>query len=1102
MTTKINRSDLQFYPSERLSDNPDGGGLALGTPILDVANAVFTPISSVARVNGDFNTRLIYAGVLRADDEPLIGAHVALTRPPNDESVSYLLAQASFGESRKTAVARMESYNVATIESAMTLLSNPAKGSKVIQVYQRTGEKLPQVGDVYCLKQDKTGYPSLEQYIQVVKVDATERVFVQGEREFNRVVIKLELSQVLLHEFVGADYPVPAYANAPTKVCETHVADAGQYYGVKPIVKAIDKGSASCQVASIMEKVVPTATVETILADQFASPQARTLSDSANQSISIAINATVSSALLLPIVPNSLTIGDVTDAAGQLVRAGRVIGRVNYQDGVISLDAPTHLGVARFKPATVNVMRCDSARIDIDVNNRSYNHVISLPKLGAGSLRVSYMAQSKWYTLTDDGNGKLVGTGSGSINYATALVTVTCAEMPDVGSAIVFNWGNAAYQQVRHDAPIKLETTPAYQDSDYQSLSIERPSVDGTEAVIKVADSPLAKGAVELIFNATLAIDTQGVLDNKGVATVRLYDDGQGKLNNVAGVTVGSVNYDTATVRFKLHSASTLLSPSYVTESYTVRQSRNMFRGPKYITQTREVYAGFTPSPAIAIFDNKQVIVNYVLKSAISATTKTSAKLELSAGEHIVPSSLVMMVDDALCYDKLGILYTHHNATTGLGVAVGTVDYGLGVISFKNSVSSISLISCATSSDDITTDSISFATPTSPIRPNSLQISAIMADGTPVNAIAKADGSFENEYVTGMIDVKTGLTTLDFGDWVEASQVQDMPWFHQDKVVDGRIWQSKQVIASSVKYNAVAISHLSLGEQIKIDTVRLPSDGRVPIFRRGDTILIGNRITTDIGSAHQSGQTVQLPRQHLDRICVMDSNDKPVLATLWDYDLDAGTITWATPLDLSGYKLPIKVMHAQEEKNRVTGVDIDGTLSLMFALKHDYPIENTYVSSVLLGGDLQVRASVPFTQKHWDNVWRDVPNGAELLNRLNVKDYPIVLTDDGAITEKWLIKFTSGNQFELYGETLGFVVKTDTLQNLAPTNPSTGKPYFTIDKRAFGSDAPWASQDVIRFNTWGTLLPVWIIRAVQPTSTTQDAPDGFTVCLFGDTVEI
>lgn len=195
-------------------------------------------------------------------------------------------------------------------------------------------------------------------------------------------------------------------------------------------------------------------------------------------------------------------------------------------------------------------------------------------------------------------------------------------------------------------------------------------------------------------------------------------------------------------------------------------------------------------------------------------------------------------------------------------------------------------------------------------------------------------------------------------------------------------------------------------------------------------------------------------------------------------------------------------MHAQEERNRILKADIDGTLSLIFPTKRAYPIENTYVSSVLKGDNLQVSHSIPFTQRQWQQQWLDEPQGEQLLNRLNLRDYPMVLTDDGAITERWLIKWTSSSQFELYGETLGFVLKTDTLQDLAPINPATKKPYFTIPKQAFGNDAPWAIQDIIRFNTVGTLLPVWILCAVQPSTNKQDGEDGFTMCLFGDTTEV
>ncbi|PIE82379.1 MAG: hypothetical protein CSA10_00700 [Cardiobacteriales bacterium] len=363
-----------------------------------------------------------------------------------------------------------------------------------------------------------------------------------------------------------------------------------------------------------------------------------------------------------------------------------------------------------------------------------------------------------------------------------------------------------------------------------------------------------------------------------------------------------------------------------------------------------------------------------------------------------------------------------------------------------------------------------------PVAVGSLQVRAETVKGEIISAHAKNNGEITGG-ASGKINCQSGFVQVDF---------------------------SEMVVAESVIYNAVGQAFLPIASNIiKINTVRLPSNGKVPIFRRGDTILIGNRQKQNLGNAFTDGQTVQLDRQNLDRICLVDDNGKPVLANLWDYDLEQGTITFANPLNLSGYKYPLHAHHAYEERNRIIKCDIDGTLELMFPIKHDYPTENTFVSSVLISGDLQVRVYNLFTQRSWNNVWQDEPHGEQLLNKLNLTSYPMLLTDDGAITERWLIRFTNSNNFELYGEKLGFVGKFDTLNNVAPINPATNKPYFTIKKEAFGNtDAPWAVHDVIRFNTEGTLAPIWVLCAVQPSSDKPIDDDGFTQCLYGDTTEV
>ena len=421
-------------------------------------------------------------------------------------------------------------------------------------------------------------------------------------------------------------------------------------------------------------------------------------------------------------------------------------------------------------------------------------------------------------------------------------------------------------------------------------------------------------------------------------------------------------------------------------------------------------------------------------------------------------------------FERGGTLYKNWDAERGIGEAVGTLseegevsitDRSIGFINLK-------INSGIVRKPQVKTFSYAGRTPAAPVKPESFTVYA--GNGEIVgrsNAAGEITGG-----ITGKIDYETGFYEIK----------RDEGFYPED-----------------LRYNAVTQDNLPLDSSIiGIDAVRLPADGRVPVFRKGDMIVISNRLKQDLGSAFTAAQKITLNRQNIDRLCLVDSKGKHVLAEKYTADLKAGSITFAEPLDLSQYTLPLTAVCAWEEENRVTGVDISGRLKLQFAIGRNYPKENTFVSSALIGGDLLVRATEPFSQQAWDNVWSDAQRGEPILARTNVKDYPIKLASNGAITERWLIKFITATQFELYGERLGLVAKSDTLTDLAPTNPATGKPYFTLKAAAFGGG--WSTQNCIRFNTYGTPLPVWILRSVQPSPDKQNGRDGFTACLRGNTV--
>lgn len=1207
--TKINRSDLQFFPSERLTDNDDGGGMPLGTPISGEANELFNPISSIARVNGAFHLRLVYAGVQRADDEPLVGSFAAITNPPTDPTVSYLLSRATkFGELRHESLDRIEAYNVADIESRMLLLSTQSKNSRLVQVYQRVGEPLPVVGDVYCLRQEKAGYPKVEQYVQVTRITSEDRTFtVRGnsQRDFTRTVIKMEISSKLEADFVGSDYPDESYIDNPTKIREVSVADAAQYYGIKPLAAPITKDEITLQIPDLMEKIVPTNQVEVRLSDLTAAGQRQTLLDGSKAGtdgiIKLQIAKSHSAGSTTPlytgnaITPGSLVIdtaaGQIKDKGAALMLGEVVVGVVNQSAGDVTINGASFSGYITslsFRPAGRELQVGDTASTPVTINNRSYIWSRNInPPPAPGSLLVSYRAQGRWYDLRDGGDGVLRGAsaahGSGSVNFVTGSVEISTGELPDVGSSVLFTWGgraryfnradgvptakmlltlsqgavpaslsltwndgtaktavsdargnitgdwtgkyNAKTREIRIDTganfnhPVgALDITVQYSTGTSDRKNIILTAVDGTGKTYFTATgflpNTLSIGYVPAVPAGYHAVDTtssgSGNINNMAVS-----DDGQGNLINTLGDIVGTIDYSTGAGSFDPSFTTKLGKPIYTssTESVLVPTGINMMTVEVKSTAVLSHYEYEDVVVTLPTDETTTAVQSYFNPDSASAVTDNlaSGPIEIDLlpdyAEVVTPSSVNFDWAGKNYFDREGRLYTDLNSSNGAATAVGDIDYQSGRATLTSwqwvNANPVALKSLLTSLTGNPVDKVTFRTPSAPLRPDSLNVWATAVDGTRISAIANVQGNLKAANIEGVVDVEYGVASVQFGAYVTAAGKESEPWYSADAVVDGQIWQPLHVFAETITYNATSYSYLPIDSNVvKIDTVRLPQDGRIPIFRRGDTIIIGNRVTTDIGSAHTGGQTVTLPRNDVIRIAVSDADDKPVNAELWDYDLAAGTITWKTPLDLSDYKMPLKVMHAQEERNRITQADIDGTLTLLFAMGRSYPIADTYVSSVLIGGDLQVRVSIPFTQKSWDNVWRDEPKGDQLLNKLNLKDYPMILTDDGAIKERWMIKMTGTSTFELYGETLGFVMRGDTLTDLKPPNPATNKPYFTLPKQAFGADAPWSSQDIIRFDTWGTLLPVLVLCAVQPNPNPPTGTDGYTMCLYGDTTEV
>ncbi|WP_314888033.1 hypothetical protein [Cardiobacterium hominis] len=1202
--TALTRQDLKIYATERLTDAPDGGGLMTAQELTGAPGELMPTPSDVDRTQGRFNARSVHAGVRRPDATPLWGAHVIISKPPKAANVSYLLYRGvKYGESRADIVKRIAAYAVATIESRMTLLSVQSLGSRIIQAYQRPGEPLPLIGDVYCLRQDKRGYPQQEQYIKVIRVSSEDRTFTDAAtgKDFIRTVVKMEISTALTADFIGVDYPSISYADPVCKLRETHIADGAQYYGVKPLVEAIRKGVMTLKVPSLMEKLVPTSQVETSHTDLTAAGQQQLIFDAAKGESSLTAAGALNGNSILyagnAITPGSvrlvLNATEIRDRGGDLVINDRAVGTVDYAHGELRFAESVHAGgwwTLYFRAAAEFLQVADTASIPVTINNRGYNYSMTIiPSPAPGSLVVSYRAQGRWYDLRDDGSGALrggsAGHGSGTLNYRTGTVAVTCGEMPDVGSEVLFAWGSQATVHNRSDsvpaatmliateaglAPntVKLSWTDngaktAQDDGagnitgawtgtvDYRSGDITLTSFPGGEQRLDVKvdysvgepqkaewKAPARDGAgmvnldlgqtqikprsVELVYNVLIEdYDTKVQAGEAYTRQVDPYvtvrDDGAGALRDAGGVSRGTINYTTGVIKLKPDAVVKIPKAIYrkqpMGEEIVSTQGTTQTVKPLY----RMVFAGYEYVDALAaapIDDSFVVSASFRAAQSEDARSKqaTSGVLRIdllpTLAERIIPGSVRFAIGQETYLDRRGEIYWRLDSATGAASRIGSINYETGIVTIEQApAGALTLQALAGTVSANPVDAAVWRIPSAPIRPGSLQITATPLTGGQLNVRADNDGKLSGGNVEGKIDYETGVVRVRFGKWVVAAGNEGKYWYNADAVRDdGKIWQPAQVYADTIRYNAVSYAYLPLDTTaIGIDAVRLPADGRVPIFRRGDMIVIGHRLEDNLGSAHSAGKTVQLSRGDLDSICLRDAKNQAIEAKWYDYDLQAGTITWATPLDLSAYQMPITAHHAREEENRIMVADIDGTLQLQFSTARDYPVNDTYVSSALIGGDLEVRHSPPWSQKLFDNVWSDDPRGDAITAKLNLKDYPLVLTDDGATTDRWAIVFRDGTQFDLYSEALGFVGRYDTTSDLAPINAATGKPYFTLKKGAFGVQngaSPWATGNAIRINTWGTHLGVWILRAVQPSAQKQTETDGFSICLRGNTVEI
>lgn len=460
--------------------------------------------------------------------------------------------------------------------------------------------------------------------------------------------------------------------------------------------------------------------------------------------------------------------------------------------------------------------------------------------------------------------------------------------------------------------------------------------------------------------------------------------------------------------------------------------------------------------------------------------------------EPILPGSLILAFGGETYVDRDGVLYKGISSQTNAGVAVGTVDYAAGEATLNSypagASASISLQGCLTSNSGFAITGATWRTPGAPLRPASLQLTVVRADTAAV-VVATADnnGNFSGPVVYGTVDIATGIIRLRFtSNPADTSGNSEIP-----------------VIPLLLRYNTVLYTSLPLNaDLIGLDPVRLPADGRVPIYREGEVLVIHHTAETGIATP-TAGQVVSLARDHQADIEVLDANGVALDPQAYTVDKLLGRVTFADPLalnDAEGIPLvpPLKVLDRVEHMTVCTEVQISGVLGINSPLPWDLPTAEAKVSSAVAWGDLQARLYKWFAQKTWNSGapnWTDSRIGDSTTAQYDQLNYPPVVTNKGAIAGRWALVFTSSGAFQVVEQQLGIIATGSTGADCAPINPANGAPYFTIAAAGWGSG--WAAGNAIRFNTDSCLGPLWICRTVLAGQGTVE-DDKFQIQVRGD----
>ena len=377
----ILEGDIKLLASRVMDDVPEGGGGPTGTVIpYGGSNAVFGDVTETARAGGNVSIRQVHMGVLTPTTDALMGANVILSRLPTDPNVAVSLAKCSLFARRSEIAQAVANYLIQSVVWNGALLEDHVAGQKSIQIFHRPGTAVPDIGRTLVLSYQAGTSGERIQYVRVTRAETSRRIFTYSTGD-GFVDFDADVTKLDLSDSLRFNFP----GSAPNR-----------------------------EFANQADKTIVRDTTVADAAEYYGASPLTVAAALGDQSVKVA-------SIYTQLVPNSRT---ETISLDQRPAAQRTLTLATSPREITVGSAP------------------HTTRLKVGQENRGFSWVnILKPFPAPNTIVISYMALGVWYTVTDDGAGALTGAGAGTVNYANGTIALTVPALPDVGSAIIFNWG-------------------------------------------------------------------------------------------------------------------------------------------------------------------------------------------------------------------------------------------------------------------------------------------------------------------------------------------------------------------------------------------------------------------------------------------------------------------------------------------------------------------------------------------------------------------------------------------------------------------------------------------------------------------------------------